>query len=345
MKILYGICGEGLGHAIRSGVVRDHLVSRGHEVTFACSKGRALNYLARYGPVAQVPGLYWPSDGKLGPAFFARNGINLSAIELSPLRLMASLPRPDVVVSDFEPCVARYAGMLNLPLISIGNIEFLTHCSHDIDADDRATAALAFPVVKNMVPGAAHYFVTSFADAPIRSAKTSLHMPIIRPELLNMTRHGIGEDSVVVYFNDKSPWPQIVRTLQMLPDVAFSCYGSPVKSATTLGNVKLWPLGDGFMSDLVHSCAVVGGAGFTLAIECVYSGKPLLALPFDNHAEQIFNAVYLERLGFGQRCRELTPECLRSFLERAPSYARNLAGVSHDGNVGLLSAIDRAIAA
>jgi uncharacterized protein (TIGR00661 family) len=40
MRILYGVTGEGLGHAMRSRVIADHLRARGHEVKLAAS-GRA----------------------------------------------------------------------------------------------------------------------------------------------------------------------------------------------------------------------------------------------------------------------------------------------------------------
>ena len=46
MKILYGICGEGMGHATRSQVVLQRLQSRGHEVLVAAS-GQALRVLQR----------------------------------------------------------------------------------------------------------------------------------------------------------------------------------------------------------------------------------------------------------------------------------------------------------
>ncbi|MGH9333683.1 MAG: glycosyltransferase family protein, partial [Vicinamibacteria bacterium] len=32
MRILYGVVGEGMGHATRSAVVIEHLLSAGHEV-------------------------------------------------------------------------------------------------------------------------------------------------------------------------------------------------------------------------------------------------------------------------------------------------------------------------
>ena len=43
MKILYGVVGEGMGHAMRSRVVLDHLTKR-HDVQVVVS-GRAYDYL------------------------------------------------------------------------------------------------------------------------------------------------------------------------------------------------------------------------------------------------------------------------------------------------------------
>ncbi len=57
MRILYGVNGEGLGHATRSRVVIRHLLSAGHEVKAAAS-GRAFPYLSQYLPdVEEIWGL------------------------------------------------------------------------------------------------------------------------------------------------------------------------------------------------------------------------------------------------------------------------------------------------
>jgi uncharacterized protein (TIGR00661 family) len=49
MKILYGVVGEGMGHAMRSRVVLERLVARGHEIHVMASS-RAADFLAsRYG--------------------------------------------------------------------------------------------------------------------------------------------------------------------------------------------------------------------------------------------------------------------------------------------------------
>ena len=40
MKIIYGVVGEGMGHATRSRVILEHLLSEGHEICVVVS-GRA----------------------------------------------------------------------------------------------------------------------------------------------------------------------------------------------------------------------------------------------------------------------------------------------------------------
>ena len=57
MRILYGVVGEGMGHATRSKVVIEHLVSRGHKVKIVVL-GRAYQFLKRhFDDVVEIRGL------------------------------------------------------------------------------------------------------------------------------------------------------------------------------------------------------------------------------------------------------------------------------------------------
>src|ERR1700729_1921076 len=57
MRILYGVTGEGMGHATRSKVTCEHLVKSGHEVKIVGS-GRAHAFLAKSFPdVVEIKGL------------------------------------------------------------------------------------------------------------------------------------------------------------------------------------------------------------------------------------------------------------------------------------------------
>ena len=58
MRVLFGVNGEGLGHATRSGVVIDMLLGRGHEVRVVAS-GRAFRYLSER--LTDVEEIFGPS--------------------------------------------------------------------------------------------------------------------------------------------------------------------------------------------------------------------------------------------------------------------------------------------
>ena len=58
MRILYGVVGEGMGHAMRSRVVLEHLFAQGHEVEIMASS-RAVDFLAKRFPgVHRIHGLH-----------------------------------------------------------------------------------------------------------------------------------------------------------------------------------------------------------------------------------------------------------------------------------------------
>ena len=74
--------------------------------------------------------------------------------------------------------------------------------------------------------------------------------------------------------------------------------------------------------------------------EAVYLRKPMLSVPVGGQFEQVLNARYLEREGYGLYAPELTPEWLGRFLEELPDFDRRLAGYTQDGNREILAKLD-----
>lgn len=353
LKILYGCCGEGMGHVMRSAVVAKHLLSRGHSLEFVCASGRAHDYLERsFGKIVhRVVGLETVMQGNsLRPvSTLALNLLKQSiAAPFAHVGTLLSVSRPDVVVSDFEPFVARYAGASKIPLLALDNIHFMNRFEHSRlglgNNADRAAAAVMFAATSEMVPGADRYMVTSFVEAKPRLDRTSLHLPILRPEILNGTKT-VG-DHVVVYLNDKGEAGKILATLRTLGGWKFKAFvGADAGFAAGNrpgSNVEVLPFStSGFLKEFLSSRAVIGGAGFTLMTEAIYSGKPMLALPFEGQFEQILNANYLQKLGWGERSRGFSPQEVGGFLSRQEIYRERLQGLVHDGNAELLSAVDQ----
>ena len=59
---------------------------------------------------------------------------------------------------------------------------------------------------------------------------------------------------------------------------------------------------------------MIANAGFSLVSEALHLGKPYLALPVRHQFEQLFNAYYVQKMGYGQYSEKLGPNNLADFL-------------------------------
>jgi UDP-N-acetylglucosamine:LPS N-acetylglucosamine transferase len=111
------------------------------------------------------------------------------------------------------------------------------------------------------------------------------------------------------------------------------------------GNLRYRPFSEaGFIEDLRSARGVIASAGFTLMGEAVYLRRPMLAVPLAGQIEQVLNARYLEREGYGLAAEEITAARLGEFLDRLPDIEGRLAGYSQDGNRDLLGALEAKLA-
>src|SRR3979411_3105466 len=99
MRILYGVVGEGMGHATRSKVVCEHLVRRGHQVKIVVS-GRAHAFLSkRFPDVVEIKGLTMRYvDGRMD-----RDGTLARNVLAAPDIAISNVARYFDSVKDFEP--------------------------------------------------------------------------------------------------------------------------------------------------------------------------------------------------------------------------------------------------
>ncbi|HYO57793.1 MJ1255/VC2487 family glycosyltransferase [Archangium sp.] len=349
MRILYGVVGEGMGHATRSRVLLEEL-SKEHEVHIVVS-GRAKDYLARR--FENVHGIWGFTIAYEGNSVKKWQTVlqNLSgAVKGWPQNVRQYFElveefKPDVVVSDFESFSYLFGRNHRLPVISVDNMQVINRCKHDPallagwEDDFEGTRAL----VKSKLPGCFHYLVTTFFYPPVRKERTTLLPSILRPEIL-AAKSEPGEH-LLVY--------QTATTNTALPEIlkqsGLPCHIYGMRRDITEdvrdGNLLYRPLSEkGFIDDLRTARAVVAGGGYTLMSEAVYLHKPLLSLPVKGQFEQVLNALYLEKLGYGMYAPELTLERLREFLRRVPRCQEALKGYEQDGNVKMLEALREQLA-
>ncbi len=342
MKILYGVVGEGMGHATRSRVVIEHLLNAGHRVGVVASD-RAFPFLqkafaGRQGFSAyEIHGLHLDyADNVLQ----VRKSV-LSNIEEAPAGIAQNIRTyfdqalrdldPEIVISDFESWVYFYGINHFLPVISIDNMQIINRCVHPPEITHDPSFQLAKAAVKVKLPMARHYLVTTFFYPEVRKERTTLVPPILRPAILHARREP-GEH-VLVYQTGKNN-PGLVPFLQRLPGT-FRVYGLGREGVE--GNVSLRPFSEqGFVDDLRTARAVVAGGGFSLMSECVHLGVPIFAVPIQGQYEQELNARYLTMLGYGDWSPEFDEERIAAFLHDAPPETHYLP----QDNRRLFSALD-----
>lgn len=333
MRILYGVVGEGMGHATRSRVVIDWLLSQGHEVKVVVS-GRAHRFLSeRFAgrerfTLEEIHGLHLVIEDNVldkseslwtnldaAPAGIKRN--------IEVYRKVVATFDPEVVISDFESWAYLFGRRHGIPVISIDNMQILNRCELDPDVtlgEKRAFRVARF-AVKAKLPGAYHYLITSFFFPRVRKKKTTLVGPILRPEILAAKREP-GEH--VVVYQTAATNTRLVPILKTLP-YAFRVYGMGQEGAE--GNVTLRPFSEtGFIDDLRTARAVIAGGGFSLMAEAVHLRVPMLSVPVDGQFEQILNGRYLDRLGYGRYAEELDRDVIEDFLRHTDEHAQALEG-------------------
>ncbi|MFK7985645.1 MAG: MJ1255/VC2487 family glycosyltransferase [Sandaracinaceae bacterium] len=347
MRILYGVVGEGMGHAIRSKVVLTHLLDAGHEVEIMAS-GRASDFLAKhFDEVNRIHGLhivYQNNEVRRNRTFWSNvlNGARAIPTQIQAYFELIEDFEPELVISDFESWTYLYAKAHGLPILSVDNMQIINRCTHPeaILEGQRTDFSIAKALVKSKLPFCDHYFISTFFHPEIRKERTSLHPPILRPEIL--AAESAEGDHVLVYQTAEGN----ETLLAALRESGLECrlYGlrRDLDEEVVEGNLRFRPFSEtGFVTDLASSRAVIASGGFTLMGEAVYLHKPMLAIPLARQFEQVMNARYLTHLGFGQDADDLDdPAAIHAFLERVPDYAAALAGYTQDGNRDLLSAID-----
>ena len=347
MRVLYGVVGEGMGHAIRSQVVIDHLLAEGHEIEIMASSRAADHLGQRFKGVNKIHGFHMIADEnriKRGMTVWSNVIEGTASLPSNIAAYYDLLERfePEVVISDFESWTYLYGKNHRIPVISIDNMQIINRCDHadEILADEMTNYLVTKTFVKTKLPFCDHYLITTFFYPPVDKKNTSLHPPILRPEILEASPSDGGH---LLVYQTKSGYEELEKALA---GTGMECriYGMrrDLQEEVVEGNLRYRPFsGSGFIEDLASAQAVIAGAGFTLMGEAVYLRKPMLAIPLAGQFEQILNGRYLRHEGFGDTAEGVVDsEVLDRFVGQLPRYRESLSSYSQNGNRQLLDALD-----
>ena len=342
-RILYAILGEGMGHATRSAALIDELKKR-HRIRIIVSSKRAYKFLKqRYRDVHFFEGasiVY--KDGEVDDAATLRNFFGKTMAEM-PANLrkvyrIAKSYNPDIIITDFEGVSAAIGALLGIPVICICNIHSVSKLRYHVPARYRKDHVKAMIVIKALFPRADYHLITSFFDLPAKDNDTFLFPPILRKEILRLKPK--NKDYILVY--------QTSQTNHDLIDVLrksgqkFIIYGFNANRKEK--NIVFRKFNTGiFLKDLEGCKACISNGGYSFLSEAISLHKPILCIPVKGQFEQILNAIFLRRLGYGEFCEQITEKNLKAFITRIKEYRTSLGKVHTEDNSRIIRKIEEII--
>ena len=352
MRILYGVVGEGMGHAIRSRVVLDELVQR-HEVQVVVS-GRAHEYLAkRASEHLQVKKIWGftivTEDNEVRNFRTLLENLKGALTGGWPQNIktyfeIADSFRPDVVISDFESWSYLYGVNHALPVISVDNMQIINRCRHDREMIAGHEASFQLAKGDHQGEGARRVPLPDHHLLPPGDPQARAP-PCTRRSCARRSSRRAAEQGkhLLVYqtYTGNEQLPELLRAHRdRVPDLRPAARpargrrrGQPALSAVQRGGLHRRP------AHLPRG--VIASGGFTLMGEAVYLHKPMLAEPVARQFEQILNARYLEKEGYGLCAEQMTEATARTTSSGGcPTFEENLSRYSQDGNEDLLSKLE-----
>ena len=335
--IFYCICGEGMGHAIRSSVIIDRIKDKYDVYIF--SSDRAYKYLnEKFDNVYKIGGFNTVyinnkvSNTKTLINALKRNPLNIKE-RCEELYKKARKLSPDVIVTDFEIYATMVSKLLSIPLISLDNIHMITQTAIDYPPKHQGEMLKAKGVIKSYVIKPKIHILTSFFYPKIKPKKRAvLYPPVIREDILKLKP--TIENHIIVYQTSKES-VKLVEQLKSLNE-KFIVYGFNKDEVDENLTYKLFNENE-FYNDLASAKAVICNGGFTFISEAISLKKPIYSVPAIGNFEQTLNGFYVQKLGYGEYHEEMSPKKVEKFLKRLPKYQEKLAKVKKTNNDGIVN--------
>ncbi len=340
VRVLYGIQGEGRGHATRSARIVRALMERGHDV-LVMTGGDALSVLdPRRFRLMEIPLLRYRFTARGAMSLwrtFAGNVVPLIQIGLRHSAAFRAAEeqarrfRPDVVISDFEPMACRLARSLHAPLVAVDHQHFLTETVlPPLRGLGSRLELWVYRFCTQLLSGwPRRIVVSSFHHFPKRRGSRAVFVGPFLP--VDRESYPAADGAVVtVYLKHPRYLGGLLPVLAALGEQTFEIFSgwtTEQLAAERPGHIRLRPISpSGFLASLARSRALLTTAGNQVLGEAIAFGKPVLALPEADVVEQELNALALERSGCGMACamHRFTPAVWGDFEARRAALLRGL---------------------
>ena len=323
-RVLFTVCGIGMGHAARSSVIIKELMKE-HEV-LVVSYGDGYNFLKEQFDVTQINWfrLIYDKDQykpittifyniPRAPFVFASNFLKLFKI--------SEKFKPDIVVSDFDINGLYVAGLLNIPTITISNMHLMEYERLFANINEKIDYYLTQRPVIKAFDSSNHTIVVSIVKPKAKSKNVYFFYPLLRQEILKAKPKDKG---YFLVYNSETQLGGIIPILRKFPKQKFVVRGKKLPDEK---NISFKPMFSDkeFTRDLSNCSGVFCHGGLSLISEAVILKKPVFVFTPKEFSERYYNGKLVEKLGFGLLEEKPSVQGISSFISSLPKFKENLA--------------------
>lgn len=343
-RILYGIHGTGHGHAMRGLTIARHLGR--HEFLFVANDD-APHILEKEFAVHRLP--------NIGTSF-KNYRVDMTATIAHTVPLLVHRERyiqqavkliedfkPDICMTDLEYFVPRAAERTGIPCLTLDHQHIITCCQHNLPPNMWWDTCIQGLTPKYLFRPTAANLIVAFYHPPVLPQYNAQTVnPLLREQILSLNPRNDGH---VIVYQSNSTDRHLIDFLKSSTSRTCYVFGYS-QSEGREGNVVYMKKSEKGFLDLLEGCDyVIQGGGHTLMTESLYCGKPILTIPIKAMVEQRFNALYVERLGYGMQTTmsKLCPELLQTFEQKLPDFRKKIGLKRFCGNEQIFSAVEHFI--
>lgn len=344
-KILFTVCGVGLGHASRSSALIRELMKR-HEV-FVTSYGEAYHHLKREFKVASelrwFELVYNGSEFRKAETFF-RNLPLLPIVAannfMTGIKVVYNF-KPDIVISDFDVNGIYLAKLFGIPVITISNMHVMNYIKRDHHIKEIFNI-LPEKLLLDSFSASDYFIITSFIKPRLNLPNTFFYFPIVKNSMVKQKQK--SADFFLAYASPKEIAEKFANIFQSLENERFVVYGAGQEKIN--GNVELRSFsGERFDDDLAKCKGVLAHGGYSISAESLSMQKPLCVFSTKDFYERYFNGFLVQKLGFGELYDEPTKENVFWFTNHADDYRNAIVKAGYKPeNKEVLAKIEEIIA-
>jgi len=342
-KVLYGVCGEGLGHAIRSKILINYLKQRNHEIRIVAG-GKAYDFLSKeFSYVENIESVKFVFKKNKLSLFYTgfRTLYRTIFYGLScfiKVRRIIKDFKPDLIITDAEPTCHIAARVSDVKRLSIDNPHGLLYRKYKVNQGEYLSWFFLFFAIKITLFGADKYIIYDYFDEQIDDPRVLFIKPLIRQDL-SKQEPCFGEH---IFVYQSLPDYDFVNLILKKIDERFIVYGFN-KNLVDENIVFKEFNQDEIFQDISCSKAVITNGGFNVISEALFLKKPIYCLPIKNQFEQILNSKFVEKLGAGVCNFDFDEKQFKKFLSNLDKYKKNLLSYNPGNQADKLKKIEEEI--